>query len=213
MKTTIYQGVLALLFAVACGMPSWGADVFLSSNSQVQGAQATVTSTSASPYLNLTSVDPSVNRLRIVDGIGRVFYDDRPGPYTSIYLPAGSYRAFVWSGYGSDRSTAITGDFAAAPRQAPLKESESPKQAQTQSTQAPYSYYDSAPYGIYSSGYYYNNYPYYYYNNNPTLTTSTVTTATRPASILDPSNSQRSIFNSSPAPSVFTQPARSIFDH
>jgi hypothetical protein len=141
----------ALLLAVAF-IPSLAREsqesVVLGANSAAQGMSTSFSNVGTCTYLKITLVDPTVNRLRIVDAKNRVLYDARPQNQDVIYMPPAVYQATVWSGYGSSPALAIKGVFTSEPPREKPAPKVSPK-PMASPVQTPYAAPGYNPYNYY----------------------------------------------------------------
>jgi hypothetical protein len=161
--------MLLMTFSVAQAKEGPG-DLVLGASCTAGGLSSSFSNAGTSSYLRITAVDPSVNRLRIVDTKNRVYYDARPRLSEVIYVPPSVYQATIWSAYGNSPANAIKGVFVNAPGPAAIAPVSTPRPAQSP-RQTPY----VAP------GY--NNYP--YYTTRPPYQPTTQPTP-RATSVTDP---------------------------
>ncbi len=108
--------VFMAFFVIFIWSPAFSAEIVMSSSNSASGSAAKIANSSQNSYLLLNFVDEGVNRLRISDNFGRVFFDSKPDLGETIYLPPGTYTSTVWSGYGRSSSAAIRGVFVSGPR-------------------------------------------------------------------------------------------------
>lgn len=133
---------------ILCSAPLQAYDITLGASSSSAGLQQSIVNRSGLNYLKFEAVDQNLNRIRITDAGGKIYFDSKPSASQVIYLPPGTYSAVLWSGYGHELSSAVAGDFIGAPPAAPAQQTET----------------KAAPAAENTGGYGYP--PYYYYNYN-----------------------------------------------
>ncbi|MDQ7821249.1 MAG: hypothetical protein RDV48_00505 [Candidatus Eremiobacteraeota bacterium] len=112
MRKTIVFLLLAASFISGSLMPAHAQAVTFSSDSSPGGAMTEFASRGPSLFLQLNSVGPGINRLRILNAANNdVMWDNVPTPGASIYLPPAHYRAYCWSGEASASGASVAAAF------------------------------------------------------------------------------------------------------
>ncbi len=154
MRKVLIAFILALM-PVLCFASE--AAITISSSNAIEGRYLQFQNNSGKPYASIISLDPNVNRFRVVDLTGKVYYDKKPDLHDSFYLPDGTYQAAAWSGSGLTTDSAVTFDF--------TDEAPSVAEPVQNAVNDPESNYMPSANSYYNYDYY--GLPYYYYQNSP----------------------------------------------
>lgn len=214
-KSSFLTLIAVCIFLLFSPASSYAQTVVLGSNCTATGDISIFSNTGSNNYLKFNTVDPNLNRLRIIDEKSFVYFDGRPETGQTIYLPAGTYRSIGWSGYGQAIPQAATGSFVGAPAESKTQTAASkprtdygfieakgqPDYTSVQAVGNPYAGY----YNYYYNGYYYNNGYYYdrnnYYQNGQPRNNSNSSGSSAPKTVFE-----------MPQNNIFNQPQKNVFN-